>query len=126
MLNINNMKVGSRLGLGFGILIVFSIVIAAMSWKQLADNYEAIALLANDRAVKVIQVYDIKTGVNAQGEAIRTIALIKGDAVVVAVVEHLTIQRLGQHPQVADHQRLEQQFWLFWMLSSFCQQRYRK
>lgn len=82
MLNINNMKVGSRLGLGFGILIVFSIVIAAMSWKQLADNYEAIALLANDRAVKVIQVYDIKAGVDAQGEAIRTIALIKGDAVV--------------------------------------------
>ena len=31
------------------------------------------------------------------------------DAVVVAVVVNLAIERLGQHPQVADQQRLEQQ-----------------
>jgi hypothetical protein len=31
------------------------------------------------------------------------------NAVVVAVVEHLALQRLGKHPQVANHQRLEQQ-----------------
>ena len=29
------------------------------------------------------------------------------NAVVVSVMEHLAIEGLGQHPQVADHQRLE-------------------
>ncbi|MFM7459970.1 MAG: MCP four helix bundle domain-containing protein, partial [Burkholderiales bacterium] len=82
MLNINNMKVGSRLGLGFGILIVFSIVIAATSWKQLVEVDGEIDLLVNDRVEKVIKVTETKAAVFAQAEAIRTTALIKGDAVV--------------------------------------------
>lgn len=81
MLNINNMKVGSRLGLGFGILIVFSIVIAAISWKQLVEADGEIDLLINDRVEKVIKINEIKAAVSAQAEALRTIGLSKGDAV---------------------------------------------
>lgn len=81
MLNINNMKVGSRLGLGFGILIVFSIVIAAISWKQLVEADGEIDLLINDRVEKVIKINEIKAAVSAQAEALRTIGLSKGDAI---------------------------------------------
>jgi methyl-accepting chemotaxis protein len=89
MLSIKNMRVGTRLGLGFGVLIVFSVVIALVAWKALIGGQNAVSLLVKDRVVKVIQVNEIKAAVAAQGDSVRNMALLKTDSVVKRETEQI-------------------------------------
>jgi methyl-accepting chemotaxis protein len=88
--NIKNVKVGTRLGTGFGIVIAFSIVISLVGWRDLKANLASLELLTDDRVVKVMQLNEIKSHVAVTAEALRNIALTKD--IVVAQIEKKRVQ----------------------------------
>jgi methyl-accepting chemotaxis protein len=66
MINLANMKVGKRMGLGFGTCLVLTVGIAVMAWwglaalKQASDQAQkesGMALLANSTALDVANIY---------------------------------------------------------------------
>jgi methyl-accepting chemotaxis protein len=88
--NIKNVKVGTRLGSGFGIVIAFSIVISLVGWRDLKANLASLEVLTDDRVVKVMQLNEIKSHVAVTAEALRNIALTKD--IVVAQNEKKRVQ----------------------------------
>ena len=83
MLNIQNLRIGTRLGLAFAVLVALLMSLALISMNQLARVAKDTDLIAHDRLTKVSLAQTIENEVNRQSRAIRT-ALIASDAKVVA------------------------------------------
>jgi methyl-accepting chemotaxis protein len=83
MLNIQNLRIGTRLGLAFAILVSLLVALAAIGMHQLDKVAEDTDVIAHDRLLKVNLAQTIENEVNRQSRAIRT-ALIASDAKVVA------------------------------------------
>jgi methyl-accepting chemotaxis protein len=83
MLNIQNLRIGTRLGLAFAILVSLLIVLAVIGMNQLTHVAQDTDLIAHDRLPKVNLAQSIENEVNRQSRAIRT-ALIATEAQVVA------------------------------------------
>jgi len=72
---LKNLKVGARLALGFGLMIVLLIVIALMSIMRLNELDAAVEILVNDRYVKVAQVNETIDHVNIIAQSLRNMIL---------------------------------------------------
>lgn len=83
MLNIQNLRIGTRLGLAFSALVSLLIVLAVTGSVQLGIVAEDSDLIAHDRLPKIILAQRIENEVNLQSRAVRT-ALIATDAKVVS------------------------------------------
>ncbi|WP_143474027.1 methyl-accepting chemotaxis protein [Limnohabitans sp. B9-3] len=83
MLNIQNLRIGTRLGLAFAALVSLLIVLAVVGTFKLDDVAADTDLIAHDRLPKVNLAQSIENEVNRQSRAIRT-ALIATEAKVVA------------------------------------------
>jgi methyl-accepting chemotaxis protein len=83
MLNIQNLRIGTRLGLAFAVLVALLMSLALISMNQLARVAKDTDLIAHDRLTKISLAQTIENEVNRQSRAIRT-ALIASDAKVVA------------------------------------------
>ncbi|CAN1533102.1 HAMP domain [Burkholderiaceae bacterium] len=83
MLNIQNLRIGTRLGLAFAALVSLLIVLAVIGTFKLDDVAADTDLIAHDRLPKVNLAQSIENEVNRQSRAIRT-ALIATEAKVVA------------------------------------------
>lgn len=83
MLNIQNLRIGTRLGLAFATLVALLMVLATVGMHQLDKVAEDTDVIAHDRLLKVNLAQTIENEVNRQSRAIRT-ALIASDAKVVA------------------------------------------
>jgi methyl-accepting chemotaxis protein len=70
-----NMKIGMRLGLGFGLVVILLIVIAALSISRLAQQNERLDLVVNDRYVKLTLAGEIKSGTTQIAIALRNMIL---------------------------------------------------
>jgi methyl-accepting chemotaxis protein len=82
MLKIQNLRIGTRLGLAFATLVALLIGLAAIGMNQLSRVAEDTDAIAHDRLVKVSLAQTIENEVNRQSRAIRT-ALIASDTKVV-------------------------------------------
>jgi len=71
-----NMKIGMRLGLGFGLVLVLLSVIAFVGVTRLAQLNEGIEKLANDRYPKTVLANNMKSLVNENARATRNIILL--------------------------------------------------
>ncbi len=84
MLNFQNLRIGTRLGLAFAALVSLLILLALIGIHQLNQVVADTDLIAHDRLPKVSLAQTIENEVNRQSRAIRT-ALIATEAKVVAV-----------------------------------------
>lgn len=83
MLNIQNLRIGTRLGLAFATLVALLIGLALIGVNQLSRVAHDTDVIAHDRLLKVSLAQNIENEVNRQSRAIRT-ALISTDKKVVA------------------------------------------
>jgi methyl-accepting chemotaxis protein len=72
----SNMKIGVRLGLGFGLVAILMMVIAVIGITRLASLNENMGRMTNDRYPKTVLVHDIIDNVNVIAQAIRNILLV--------------------------------------------------
>lgn len=70
-----NMKIGVRLGLGFGLLVVLMLGVAFMGISRMANINQDLDVIVHDRYVKVMLVNDIKSELRTIATNIRNIML---------------------------------------------------
>ncbi len=74
------MKVATKLGLGFAVLVLLSLVQAGYSWVSLRDLSANLTVLTDDRMVKIDQLSDVKDNANVIARAVRNMVLLKEPA----------------------------------------------
>ncbi len=79
---LSDMKIGTRLGLGFGIVTLMLMAIAAIGISRINAVDHNTEIILHDRYVKVALSQELENEVNKQSRALRT-AMIAADAAVV-------------------------------------------
>ena len=69
------MKIGMRLGLGFGVLVLLLIVISVVSLTCLKRGAQRTEQILNDRYAKIALINQIKSNVNTEGRNLRNALL---------------------------------------------------
>ena len=72
---INNMRVGSRLGAAFGLIILLLIIVSATAVIKISSINSSVEQIVNDRYVKVRLAFDVRDGVNDQIKFLRGIVI---------------------------------------------------
>ncbi|CAM4011965.1 methyl-accepting chemotaxis protein [Roseateles saccharophilus] len=90
---VNNLRIGQRLGLAFAISIAFSTLIAVYAYIQMARINSTLALMVNDRVVKVEQLHRIRDNVNRTARAVRNIALLSDPDAIGKEIETIAANR---------------------------------
>jgi methyl-accepting chemotaxis protein len=75
-MNIATMKIGVRLGLGFAVVILAGLAVAAFGRIQLGVVNTEVTSLIEDRMVKVELLNQVKDNLNVNARAVRNIALL--------------------------------------------------
>jgi methyl-accepting chemotaxis protein len=57
----SNMKIGLRLGLGFGLVVILLVIIATLAILRLSQQNDTLNLIVNDRYMKVAIITVIKS-----------------------------------------------------------------
>ncbi|RFC37826.1 MAG: methyl-accepting chemotaxis protein [Candidatus Nitrotoga sp. SPKER] len=70
-----NMKIGMRLGFGFGLVVILLLIIATLAISRLSQQNDMLNLVVNDRYVKMGLVTDIKSETTAIAIALRNMML---------------------------------------------------
>lgn len=89
MLNIQNLRIGTRLGLAFATLVALLIGLALVGMAQLSRVAHDTDVIAHDRLLKVSLAQGIENEVNRQSRAIRTALIAKDPHVVAAELEKI-------------------------------------
>ncbi|MGO8608971.1 MCP four helix bundle domain-containing protein, partial [Rhizobium johnstonii] len=76
-MRLTNWKLATRLGMGFGLLMVFLIILAAVTITRINASNQAIGFILEDRYVKVVLTQSIETEINVQARDLRN-AIILG------------------------------------------------
>ncbi len=74
-----NMKIGMRLGLGFGLILIFLSVIAFMGITHMADIKEDLDVVDKESNVKISHANDMLTQMNIIARSVRNMALLGTD-----------------------------------------------
>ena len=77
---LNNLKIGSRLALGFAVILALLAAMAALSFNRLSTLSSDIDVLVNDRFPKTVLANDVIESVSTVGRAMRNMALVKDAA----------------------------------------------
>ncbi|MDP3540298.1 MAG: methyl-accepting chemotaxis protein [Azonexus sp.] len=72
-----NMKIGLRLGLGFGLVATLLVIVATLAYIRLTSISEEIDLLVNDRFPKVTAANSVIDQINVTARALRNAVLVK-------------------------------------------------
>ena len=76
---LNNLKIGTRLGIGFAAVLLLLLFVAAVGATRVSALGGAVELLVKDKVPKTIQANDIIDSLNAVGQMQRDSMLVKGD-----------------------------------------------
>ena len=76
MNQLKNLSMGTRLGMGFALLIVAALAIALVGRIQLGALSDEIRFLTEDRMVKVEQLTEVKDDLNVIARGVRNMALL--------------------------------------------------
>ena len=77
-MNISNMKIGARLGMGFAVTLALLIVIAVFGSTRISALSEDVELLTSDRFPKTVQANDMVRAINVIARNLRNAALFSG------------------------------------------------
>ncbi len=77
-MKLSNMKLATRLGFGFGLLVVLLAILASVAVTRINASNQAIAAILNDRYVKVMLTQSMQFEVNVQARYLRN-AIIGAD-----------------------------------------------
>ena len=72
-----NIKIGFKLGIGFGLAAIIVVILSVYSLSQLSKLNDSVHLLAEDRFPKTVWANDISSNINLVGRAVRNILLLK-------------------------------------------------
>jgi len=75
-----NMKIGVRLGIGFGLMVLFLAAISIVSYTRLSQLNDGITDLVNDKFPKTVWANGIIDDINLAARVTRNSLLVKGDA----------------------------------------------
>ena len=78
-MNISRMKVGTRLGLGFALVILAGLAMALIGSVQLFSIKRDTALLVEDRMVKANQFGEVSVHINTMANSVRNVLLSNDD-----------------------------------------------
>ncbi|MHB8949709.1 MAG: methyl-accepting chemotaxis protein, partial [Rhodoferax sp.] len=92
-MNFSNMKVAARLGLGFFLVILAGLVVAAYGRLQLSAIDTQVTSLVEDRMTKVELLNQVKDNLNLVARAIRNIAMLTDDEAMAAEAQRITQAR---------------------------------
>jgi methyl-accepting chemotaxis protein len=88
-----NMKVATRLGLGFGIAVVLLITLALLSITRLAAVNDSMRLIVDDRVPKAMMLRELIAGSIDDGRQMRAILLAKDETEIEALKEKIRLIR---------------------------------
>jgi methyl-accepting chemotaxis protein len=91
IVRLTNWKLATRLGMGFGLLMVFLIILAAVTITRINASNQAIGFILEDRYVKVVLTQSIETEINVQARDLRN-AIILGageTAQIAAIIDRI-------------------------------------
>ncbi|MEF9930019.1 MAG: methyl-accepting chemotaxis protein [Massilia sp.] len=91
IVRLTNWKLATRLGMGFGLLMVFLIILAAVTITRINASNQAIGFILEDRYVKVVLTQSIETEINVQARDLRN-AIILGageTAQITAIIDRI-------------------------------------
>ncbi|QCB47702.1 methyl-accepting chemotaxis protein [Hydrogenophaga sp. PAMC20947] len=86
-----SLRIGTRLGAGFALVIVAGLAVALIGRNSLTSVGDDLQLLTNDRVVKVDQVRDVRDNVYVIASAIRNVAMIEDDTLMNAEVTRIEL-----------------------------------
>ena len=75
MWSLKNMKVGARLGVAFGIVVVLMVIIDVTTVSKIQSINSGISAIVDDRYVKVRLAFDVRDGVNDQIKYLRGLVI---------------------------------------------------
>ncbi|MDU6439325.1 MAG: MCP four helix bundle domain-containing protein, partial [Pantoea sp.] len=75
MWSLKNMKVGARLGVAFGIVVVLMVIIGVTTVSKIQSINSGISAIVDDRYVKVRLAFDVRDGVNDQIKYLRGLVI---------------------------------------------------
>jgi len=83
-MNLHNLSIRARLGLGFGVVIILLVAIATIGFVELVQVSRNTEVIVQDRLVKVGLAQTIENEINNQSRALRTAMLARNEDVVEA------------------------------------------
>ena len=75
---LNNLKIGTRLGIGFAVTLALLITIAILGYTRLTVLDDSLDIIVDDRAPKVVQANAIVRAINVVARNLRNAALYSG------------------------------------------------
>ena len=70
-MQLRNMKVGVRLGLGFGLIVALMLIAAAMSIHRISGLNDSIDLIIKNRYPKIVAIADLQNKISDQARLVR-------------------------------------------------------
>jgi len=101
----NNLKIGTRLGIAFTLLITAALAIALFARVSLGNVKAELDLLVDDRAAKVAQLNDVIDNVNEIAISVRNIAMTTDGAVNTAESKEIAELRQKNNKIIEDLER---------------------
>ncbi len=74
----NNLKIGVRLGIGFGITLILLIAVTVIGYTRISSLNDSIDKLVNDRFPKTVQANDILDAINTVARLLRNAYIYTG------------------------------------------------
>ena len=74
---LKNLKIGVRLGLGFGVIVILLLIISVLAYLRLGMLHDEIDGLVNDKFPKTVLANDIIDNINLTARTLRNAALVK-------------------------------------------------
>jgi methyl-accepting chemotaxis protein len=88
-MNIQNLSIRARLGLGFGLLIALLIAVSGVGLWEMGHLSRDTEVIVNDRLVKVQLAHQIENEINRQSRALRTALIATREDVVQAELQKI-------------------------------------
>lgn len=89
----NNLKIGARLGVAFGVVLALMVAIIAVAWFSLAKLHEKTDEVVSAAYPKVISAYAIQGSMNQVARSTRNMLLLKDDAAIAKEAETVVKSR---------------------------------
>ena len=101
---LNNLKIGTRLAVGFAITLVLLIVIAVMGISRMSSLSHELNMVVNDRNPKTVQVNDIAGALNVIALSMRNMLLAKSPEEVNREMERIVEQQkiIGERLEILE------------------------
>lgn len=79
-MNFTNYRVANRLYIGFGVIILFLVIVGVLGINAVQNSNAALHQIVDINVKKIELVEDLKTSADTIGRVMRTVALVKDDA----------------------------------------------